>query len=155
MNQYELAMMYRSHDIRDHIYSKRAIVLSRLDIFYKWPIITYHAKQNGDITGFYNPTVTTAVDGIYDLRSIQNQCVSKELFVRMFGLDPSERYYFAISDIYMDLNSDITAISLAWFNQVKTVKEILGNEFEEFFLFVEEHLEDYLIQYPEDNIYGG
>ena len=99
MNQYELAMMYKSHDIRDYIYSKRAIVLSRLDIYYKWPVITYHAKQNGDITGFYNPTVAATADGIYDLRLIQNQCVSKELFERMLGLDPSYIYYFNISDI--------------------------------------------------------
>lgn len=155
MDQYKLAMMYRSHDIRDYIYSKRAVVLSRLDICYKWPVITYHAEQDGAATGFYNPTVATVSDGIFDLRKVQSQCISKDIFARIFGLNPNERYYFAITEMYLDMNSDITTISLAWFNQVNSAKNILLNEFEEFFLFVEEDLASYLVQYPEDNIYGG
>ena len=153
MTQYELSMIARSHEIRDHIYSKRAIVLSRLDICYKWPIITYHAEQDGAATGFYNPVVAASSDGIFDLRKVQSQCITKDIFARIFCLNPNERYYLAITGMHLDMNSDITTMSLAWFNQVVSAKDILLHEFEEFFLFVEEDLEGYLIKYPEDNIY--
>lgn len=139
--QYRLLEEQRLEYIRESIISKRVVFLGRVEIYINEGVLTVHGYD-------LEKNVTTLV---YIGNKINT--VDKVTILRAMQLNSTERYYLRFDNIFIDMNSVLTPENLMIVYSIKNYLDQLSYEFDEFFEMINYSLQDYLLEYPEDNTF--
>lgn len=138
--QFKLINDFNIDQIIDNIIKKRVIYIGRVDLYINPAVLTIH--------GFDFETNQSTL--VYITNKFND--ITKETLLRSLQLDPNERYYFRFDGVFIDMNSTMTPDNTIILYSIKAMLDQLSEEFDEFFDMINYNIQDYLLEYPEDNI---
>lgn len=148
-SQYDVANLFKIHEIRQSILSKRGILLNSMEVYIDKHVITLY----GDIdtcAGWVQPIQECTL--ILDWGYYGNIC--KERLLQAMGLDPTERYYIGIGSVLVNIDSYLDPTNAAILSEIRERLTYMNYEFEDFYSFVEYDIYGYLEVYKEDDPYN-